>query len=205
MKVNLGCGDKPTPGWENIDNSPTVLLARSPLRAMLGARSAFARIARASGIRYGSAFRTGLPTGSVAVLYACHLLEHFDRQDADRFLAEARRVLKPAGILRLCVPDLHNYVDDYLRTGDANAFMAHTQIAAPRARSLSARLSAVIRPARRHNWIYDRASLRSLLEAAGFAAVTDLAAGETTIADPGALDLSERAEGSIYMECRRPG
>ena len=172
---------------------------------MLGSRSAFARTARDCGIRYGSAFRTGLPAGSVAVLYACHLLEHFDRHDADRFLLEAKRVLEPGGILRLCVPDLRNYVDDYLRTGDANAFMVETQIATARPRTIDRWLGARIRPVRRHNWIYDRASLRSLLETSGFVAVTDLAAGETAIADPGALDLSERSGGSIYMECRSPG
>jgi SAM-dependent methyltransferase len=204
MNVNMGCGDKPTPGWVNIDNSPTVLIANTPFRALLGGRSAFARVARQAGIRYGNAFRTGFPASSVAVLYACHLLEHFDREDAGRFLSEARRVLEPGGILRLCVPDLRRYVDDYLKTGDADGFMARTQIAAARPRTLRAWLRAAIRPVRRHNWIYDRDSLGRLLDAAGFVAITGLASGETAIPNPGALDLSERADGSIYVECRNP-
>ena len=30
MRINVGCGSTPTPGWENFDNSPSVLLARVP-------------------------------------------------------------------------------------------------------------------------------------------------------------------------------
>lgn len=204
MKVNMGCGRNPTPGWVNIDNSPTVLLARTPLRHLLGWRSAFARIVRDTGIRYGSAFDTGLPVSSVSVLYASHLLEHFDRVDALRFLAETRRVLKPGGTLRLCVPDLRRHVDDYLKTGDADGLVARMQVAPPRPRTPRAWLIAALRPSRRHHWMYDRASLRKLLEGAGFVAIADLAPGETAIAAPGALDLSERGDGSFYIECRNP-
>lgn len=48
--------------------------------------------------------------------------------------------------------------------------------------------------------MYDEASLCSLLERAGFHNALALKAGETMIPDPGALDLRERPEESIYVE-----
>jgi len=30
MRLNIGCGDAPTAGWINYDNSPAVWLARQP-------------------------------------------------------------------------------------------------------------------------------------------------------------------------------
>ena len=204
MKVNVGCGDNPTTGWVNIDNSPTVLIAGTPLRVFLGWRSQFSHVVREAGVRYGNACNTRLPANSVSVLYASHVLEHFDRMDADRFLAEARRVLKPGGTLRICIPDLRMQVDDYLRTGDADAFLGHMQVAAPRPRRFREWLLALFRPSSRHNWMYDRGSLRKLLEKAGFVEIVDLDPGQTTIADPGDLNLSERRDESLYMEARRP-
>ena len=57
---------------------------------------------------------------------------------------------------------------------------------------------------RRHRWMYDRLSLRKLLASAGFVQIADLEAGETTIEEPGALDLSEREDESLYIECAAP-
>ena len=190
MKVNIGCGDRPTPGWVNIDNSPTVLLARTPLRFLLRGRSEFVSAVRNSDIRYGNALNTRLPTGSVSVLYSSHLLEHLDRAGASRFLAEARRVLRPGGILRLAVPDIRRQVVAYLQSGDADRFVDAMRMARE--------------GRRRHRWMYDRGSLRALLASAGFVGITDLEPGETTIDDPAELDLREREAQSLYVDCIVP-
>jgi predicted SAM-dependent methyltransferase len=39
------------------------------------------------------------------------MIEHLDRREARSFLAEARRVLRPGGVLRLAAPDLSRLVD----------------------------------------------------------------------------------------------
>jgi hypothetical protein len=57
---------------------------------------------------------------------------------------------------------------------------------------------------RGHRWMYDKVSLRKLVEEAGFEDIEVLEPGETRIPDPGQLDLREREEGSIYLEARRP-
>ena len=46
-----------------------------------------------------------IASDSVELLYACHLLEHFGRNEIDAVLTEWLRVLKPGGVLRIAVPD----------------------------------------------------------------------------------------------------
>ena len=57
---------------------------------------------------------------------------------------------------------------------------------------------------RHHLWMYDGDSLARLVREAGFAGVAVLSAGSTKITDPGALDLEERAEESVYVEAVAP-
>src|SRR5206468_1840642 len=74
-RVNVGCGQSPTPGWINFDNSLTVRLA--PIFARLpNGRGQFARVARQRGIRYATATHIPLPSASVEVLYSSHMMEH---------------------------------------------------------------------------------------------------------------------------------
>jgi SAM-dependent methyltransferase len=46
-----------------------------------------------------------LEDGAVDLIYACHVLEHFGRNDYQRVLNEWARVLAPGGVLRVAVPD----------------------------------------------------------------------------------------------------
>jgi len=55
---------------------------------------------------------------SVDLIYACHLLEHFKRNQTESVLKEWHRVLKPGGILRLAVPDLDQLIRVYQKTKD---------------------------------------------------------------------------------------
>lgn len=55
---------------------------------------------------------------SVDLIYACHLLEHFKRNQIESVLREWRRVLRPGGILRLAIPDFASLVKVYLKYGD---------------------------------------------------------------------------------------
>jgi hypothetical protein len=57
---------------------------------------------------------------------------------------------------------------------------------------------------RHHLWMYDGNSLAKLMHEAGFADVAIMPAGKTNIADPGDLDLEERASESIYVEAIQP-
>lgn len=61
--------------------------------------------------------------GSVDLIYACHILEHFKRNEIDRVLAEWFRVLKPGGVLRVSVPGFEEMVAIYQKFNDFNLIL----------------------------------------------------------------------------------
>lgn len=214
-RVNVGCGRTPTPGWTNIDNSPSLHLAAYPrfLTALLGklrvlspSQRDFIKFARGAGIRRADATRRiPLEHDSADVVYASHMLEHLDRRAADQFLREAQRVLAAGGVLRLAVPDLRRQVEAYFQHLDADRFMEETRLGRDQPRGWRERIAFLMVGGRRHAWMYDGDSLVRLLQDSGFENPQILPAGETTIPDPGPLDLTERADQSVYVEARAPG
>jgi len=212
-RINVGCGASPTPGWLNFDNSFSVRVARWPgINAMLastlflGPRSAgLVAMARSGNIRFANAAaRIPCATGTARAVYSSHMIEHLDRGEARTFLAEVKRVLRPGGIVRLAAPDLSRLVAGYVATGDADGFVAGTHMGLDRPAGLRARARWALVGPRHHLWMYDGDSLLRLLAGAGFADGVILPPGSTKIADPGQLDLHERAAESVYAEAVRP-
>lgn len=210
IRINLGCGMTPTPGWTNLENSLTVRIARSalaPLASVLldpGQKNFFA-FARNADIHVANALKLPFIDGSVDVIYSSHMLEHLDQHEAKVFLNEAKRVLKPRGVLRIGVPDIRILVDEYLETGDADRFIFRTSMVEPKPRGLLRKLKyALLTGFRRHNWMYDGPSLAKLLRANGFEDPIVQPAGKTRIQDPGELDLAERASSTVFIEALRP-
>lgn len=56
-------------------------------------------------LRHDASTPLPYPDNSVDGLTACHFIEHFDCLKAVEILADFRRVLKPAGVCRVVVPD----------------------------------------------------------------------------------------------------
>ena len=209
IKINIGCGSAPTPGWKNYDNSPSVKLAKSPLKRLmlrsLGLLNAeqlkFIAMAKAADIHFVNAC-SKIPEahGSVEVIYSSHMLEHLDREKAAKFLREAFRVLAPGGIIRIAVPDISYHVNNYLTHRDANRFIEDTFLTRPGHKNLFEKLIYLLIGDRHHLWMYDGPSLCKLLVGSGFSDAKELAEGTTRIADPGALDLRERSPESVFVE-----
>jgi predicted SAM-dependent methyltransferase len=208
-RLNVGCGTTPTPGWVNYDNSISIHLAGSPFLTSLMARlgllseqqKRFISIAKRNGIRYANSVkRIPEPDHSIEVLYTCHMLEHLDRREAALFLNEARRVLVQNGIIRIAVPDLRFHINNYLRERNGDAFVENLRIARARPRSLSEMIKHVLVGDRHHLWMYDGESLCRLLSRSGFRNPQVLQAGQTTIQNPGHLDLAEHAPESVFVE-----
>jgi SAM-dependent methyltransferase len=213
IKVNVGCGLSPTPGWLNFDNSFSVRIAHWPtissvLRAMglLTAKSAeLTELGRAGSVRFANA-ATGIPcaAGSVSAVYSSHMIEHLDRAEARAFLTEVKRVLRPGGVVRIAAPDLSRLVSDYVTTGDADGFVAGLHMGLDRPAGLRGWMKWALVGPRHHLWMYDGASLTRLLGETGFVDAAVVPAGSTSIAEPGQLDLRERATESVYVEAIRP-
>ncbi len=101
--LNLGCGERVCEGWVNVDlatTAPGVL--PHDLRQPLPFDDAHAD-----------------------AIYASHVLEHFDRAEASRFLSECHRVIRHGGVLRIVVADLLWLTENYRRAfEDARAALA---------------------------------------------------------------------------------
>lgn len=213
MRVNVGCGQTPTEGWRNFDNSLSLRLAKIPLlpallhkaRILEAPQYQFIQFARSNRIEYGDVAK-GLPLsdGSVDVIYSSHMLEHLDRDEASVFLKEARRVLRPGGIIRLAVPDIQKHVRQYIESEDADAFIAGTFLCNPRPRTIVQRLRILLVGTRHHQWMYDGGSLCRLLLAHGFVKAEVMRPGETKVRAPEPLDLQERFSESVYAEAENP-
>lgn len=94
INLNLGCGEKPIPGFINVD-----------IREMPG-------VDIVTDIE-----KLDLPDNYADLIYSCHTLEHIDRHRTEDVLKEWFRVLKPGGTIRLAVPDFAAVVARYMATG----------------------------------------------------------------------------------------
>jgi predicted SAM-dependent methyltransferase len=82
--LNLGCGDRFHPDWENVD-----FVATSP------------------NVRVHDLTKPlPYPDETFEIVYHSHVLEHFPRTQARALVSECFRVLKRGGTIRIAVPDL---------------------------------------------------------------------------------------------------
>lgn len=212
-RLNVGCGQTPTAGWKNYDNSPSVRLARRPITALLldklgmldSRQKEFIAFAKLSEIQWANVTRKiPEPDRSVEVLYSSHMLEHLDKSEAMHFLNEVRRILISGGMIRLAVPDIHYHVDNYLQHKDADRFIEETLLTRPKNKSFLDKLKYFWVGDRHHLWMYDGDSLCKLLSVAGFQNAQVMEPGTTKIKDPGQLNLREREPESVFVEAVNP-
>lgn len=213
MRINVGCGQAPTEGWRNFDNSLSLRLSKIPFLTKLLSKAGFLEseqyrfieYARANRIEYGDAVKgLPLPDNSVDTLYSSHMLEHLDQTGAGLFLKEARRVLISGGIIRLVVPDLRKLVQQYLDSGDADTFLSASYLSQSQTGTIAQRLRNLLVGNRYHQWMYDGESLVRLLLLHGFSDPGIQTPGETRIENPELLNLKERLSESIYVEAVNP-
>ena len=208
-KLNIGCGMTITDGWINIDNSPAIKLANSPLKYSIVKLLGLLKPEQISNIEWNKANRItwGDATkkllfrdAEVDCIYTSHMLEHFSREAAKKFLKEAFRVLAVGGVLRVVVPDISIAIEKYNASVDADDFMEGILVAPPPIKTFKEKVLLLAGGYRHHQWMYDGQSLSKLFRDTGFQNVSVLKPGETNIVDAGSLNLSERSEQSVYVE-----
>lgn len=213
IKINIGCGQTPTKGWKNYDNSWSVRLAKKPLVAFVlgksgflsGPQKQFISFAKKEKILWANATkRIPEDTASVDVVYSSHMIEHIEKEEVKIFLKEARRILKSGGILRIAVPNIKHHVENYLQDGDADKFIESTHLTRKRPQTFIEKQKYLILGDRNHQWMYDGNSLCKILSSAGFQEPRVMEAGSTNIAEPGDLDLRERSPESVFVETVNP-
>ena len=95
--VHIGCGEKDVPGFINVDARP---------------------LAHVHVVTDDITSLADFETGTVDLVYMCHILEHIKRSDLKKVLLEMKRVLKDGGVLRISVPDFDRLIEVYNAAGE---------------------------------------------------------------------------------------
>jgi SAM-dependent methyltransferase len=195
-RLQLGAFDQPCAGWLNTDVTPHLMLARLPGAPWLARRLGRIDEHRHRQYRAGTfralrrldvSRRFPFPDGSFEAVYCSHLLEHLYPEVAARCTREVHRVLAPAGVFRVAVPDLDAMVARY-DAANPDEFVAGF---------LQAASAADERSAARHRWHYNEQSLARLLRAAGFSEPSRCAYRQGRLPD---VERIETREWSLFLE-----
>lgn len=165
LKLNLGAGERRIAGWVSVD------LHDADVCHDLGV------------------FPWPFESDSAEHILASHVLEHFDRETGEKFVAECWRVLKLGGRLSIAVPDFDKFIQarvtgDYAPLGgypltDLNHLGGGGPEHEPREEW-------------RHKYAYCWRSLRDLLREFGFVDITRRG--------PAEFDTAQHEAFSLYVD-----
>lgn len=172
IQLDIGAGDSQRPGWVTLDITDNCDLFWD--------------------LRRGIPF----PDNSVDVIYSSHLLEHMSYRDGLSLLREALRVLKPGGVVSVCVPNARLYVEAYLGTVPLSKDHNFWEPALESDSGIDL-LNYIAYMNGEHQCMFDQQSLLSRIKRAGF---TDV---EERFFDV-SLDVVEREFESIYAVGIKP-
>jgi len=187
VRLNVGCGERPTSGWINFD------MISDPR------------------VEYWDC-RKGLPfrDGAVTAIYSEHFLEHLEYgSEVGKFLKECLRCLSQSGVLRISVPDAGEYLKLYANDDwdelskrrplikEGNDYRDHWL--GERYSTKMQFINAIFRQTGDHKYAYDAETLIQLLRTVGFARVSKTSFGVSS--DPNmAPDTPARRSESLYVE-----
>lgn len=175
-RLHWGCGPVTPPGWVNSD-------AR-----------------RGPGVDLVCDIRDGIPVAEASFDYvvSIHALQDLPYHDLVPALRELRRVLAPAGVLRLALPDLDRAIGAYVR-GDRDYFLVPDR----EVRSLGGKLCVQMLWYGSLRSLFTPDFVEELLDRAGFTALSRCAFRETASPYPEIVALDNRPKESLFVEAVR--
>lgn len=177
-RLNWGCGSWVPESWVNAD------------------------LHEGEGIDWSGDILDGLPCEDDHFDYvvSVHALPMIPIPRLVEVLAELRRVLKPGGTLRLCLPDLDKGIAAYQR-GDRDHFMVPDE-------DFESLGGKFIVHMLWYGWtitMFTTDFIEELLTAAGYIDVQHLAHLQSATNLPGITDLDNREDESLFVEAVNPG
>jgi ubiquinone/menaquinone biosynthesis C-methylase UbiE len=136
LKLHVGCGKRLIPDFIHID------------------QVAFSHVDHVQDVRR----LTNFADNSAGLIYACQVIEYFDREEVIGVLTDWQRVLAPGGILRLSVPNFAVICKLYQSGVALERFLG----------TLYGRISDGRDGFIYHRTTYDESSLHQLLKTLGF-------------------------------------
>lgn len=175
-RMNWGCGSTIETGWFNSD------LKDDP------------------GIDHSGDIRDGLPVGDGTFDYvvSIHALPMIPLPDLVPVLGELRRVLRPGGTLRLCLPDLDRAIAAYQR-GDRDYFLVPDEDES----TLSGKLITQLLWYGWSTTLFTAEWIDDLLSRAGFRDIRRCGIGQTGTTHAGICELDNRPAESLFVEATR--
>jgi predicted SAM-dependent methyltransferase len=210
LKSNLGCGSVQPEGWINVDYSLGARLSEIPLYNFINKRIKLFDIGPDGRPRvwedkiYTHNLNKRFPwdNNSVDIIYCSHTLEHFSKQEGLVFLQECHRVMKKGGIIRIVVPDLKSFVEEY-RKGNmrSDEFVEKLGVLYEKKKSHFKNLLMTITQFP-HRCMYDTETLSNILTAIGFV-VESKQPFKGDILDIDVIELAERTENAVIVEGKK--
>lgn len=201
IKINLGCGLAITKGWINVDGSLNALVAAWPssLHRLLYRASGANRyytceqycslLEEHEFVHHDLAYGIPFTDQSVDFVYSSHFLEHMHKQDAVHLLQESFRVLRPGGVVRVCVPDL-SYAISLYAAGDKKRMLSDYFFVEDKESYYA-----------RHKYMYDFELLSEMLQSVGFSNIVQCAYRQG--ATPDLVVLDNRPDETLYVEASK--
>ena len=170
-RLHWGCGDVRPAGWINSDAQ------------------------EGPGIDITADILEGLPIedDSIDYISSQHALQELFIQDVLNALFELHRVLKPGGVLRLCLPDLDKSIAAY-QSGRRDYFIVQDWD------TISGNFITQILWYNGNNTLFTYEFAEELLQKAGFREVHRVAYRQTVSPYPEIVELDDREPESFYVE-----
>jgi len=224
-RLNLGCGPSAPVGWVNVDGSWNAWFSnhrrfRKVLATLGLIPSNFGAQWKVRPLIHDLTKPLPFPANGMSAVYASHVLEHLYLVDAQKLLEECKRVLRPGGIIRLVVPDLHAMALDYLSKKEGRSPCALDNAAAadhlnerlafrnpsPPAGNIVFKLYSLWKDFHSHKWMYDGESLARYLRLAGFQEVSRKEFRRSDIPGIEEVEEEDRVLGGagVCVEAKKP-
>ena len=138
LRLNLGSGDNPIEGWENIDRKDGTEVFPITVKG---------------GIACAEQYPCELEDGVVDEIRASHILEHFPQAEVFEVLKHWVAKLKTDGVIKIAVPDMRKICEGYIEGKDFNVG--------------GVLMGGQVDENDYHKSVFDQASLAKLMAAAG--------------------------------------
>jgi predicted SAM-dependent methyltransferase len=163
-----------------------------------------------SNVGYGADLRYPLLIDDAVFngIFTEHTLEHLNYTEVAQILAECQRILKPGGVIRIIVPDLSIFVENYAANSESWFREWERETLKPRGRSMISRMEALsfVTQEYGHRSAWDFETMERFLTRTGFTEIRKCTFNRGS--DARLLqdkdDLGRKLV-SLYVEARKAG